>query len=770
MIPLLLLCIVALAQPDTPTVQHFPRGNATSIDSFRGSMEIDKSLYLGKIPNMKGVAVLTTGWRGYVDTVAIGMLFRAGHGLELTGNTFSVDTSAMVTISKLGDTLNSYVPILNIVDFGATPSAATEGVQAAINYLQGVVENFDTLTGNVVLDSVRPAMAGKIYTPEGEWNLERRLIKNVTHPTTGTKFVNSQIYIPLISDIDESKSPNQIEFFGVSQPTYLVNYLNARWWALPVKQSILHSTIYNDSSAYPAVVRAVPGDSIYPFAIPISLNPTEWHMRDMGIRVHHDTARGGTQLCGLDFYNTANHTTKNLNIDVDFDNFWTASPAFRVFALRTAATGTGNTQIHDNNVYQGGFWYNVVAGEHTILRNNIFSISKIAVEFMTAGYPVDFQNCLIIGTKTALSASNTFTIHPTNTATVVTGTLRIEDARVSPAGKWYLSNGVFDIDDPLNTLRGELWVEYSIDGTPAPKSIRFNGGKNLQVSTPTKHSSDSVLQTGFKTVYMPNLGIEFVSRQTYGGISSVSNNALGEGYVVAAGDRDGEFTNTVAAFIAMSTKSRSNTGKRFSGKGADWSFLFTYGSLSQGLAIGTNNAKPLVLGTTDLERARITEAGDFGLGTTTPLTFLAHTMSARRVMHIVDSVNYAGFYAQGKLGALFSLGHIDGPANQKYFQFFNSGGLVSLLAVADNGLSVMANVQTYSLSTGNTSFGIGTAGTSKVDITGATGYQQLRLRTTYTPTGTADGNGQTGDIAVDDNYIYRKTSTGWKRSAIFSTF
>ena len=36
----------------------------------------------------------------------------------------------------------------------------------------------------------------------------------------------------------------------------------------------------------------------------------------------------------------------------------------------------------------------------------------------------------------------------------------------------------------------------------------------------------------------------------------------------------------------------------------------------------------------------------------------------------------------------------------------------------------------------------------------------------YTPIGSADPTGQVGDITTDDNYIYVKTSTGWKRTAL----
>jgi hypothetical protein len=70
----------------------------------------------------------------------------------------------------------------------------------------------------------------------------------------------------------------------------------------------------------------------------------------------------------------------------------------------------------------------------------------------------------------------------------------------------------------------------------------------------------------------------------------------------------------------------------------------------------------------------------------------------------------------------------------------------------------------------NSKVGIGTwIPTAELDVNGSTGYNQLRIRTSYTPSGTGDSNGNTGDIAWDDNYVYVKTSVGWKRSAL-STF
>ena len=70
----------------------------------------------------------------------------------------------------------------------------------------------------------------------------------------------------------------------------------------------------------------------------------------------------------------------------------------------------------------------------------------------------------------------------------------------------------------------------------------------------------------------------------------------------------------------------------------------------------------------------------------------------------------------------------------------------------------------------NRRVGIGTTNpTANLDVNGVDGYNQIRMRTSFTPTGTADANGNTGDIAWDDDCIYIKTGGGWKRATL-STF
>ena len=87
--------------------------------------------------------------------------------------------------------------------------------------------------------------------------------------------------------------------------------------------------------------------------------------------------------------------------------------------------------------------------------------------------------------------------------------------------------------------------------------------------------------------------------------------------------------------------------------------------------------------------------------------------------------------------------------------------LTNATAIGSNTL--LAQNNTVILGNG-ADVGIGTGlPTSKLDVVALNGYQQLRLRTSYTPTGTTDSNGDVGDVAWDNNYFYMKTSTGWGR-------
>ncbi len=94
--------------------------------------------------------------------------------------------------------------------------------------------------------------------------------------------------------------------------------------------------------------------------------------------------------------------------------------------------------------------------------------------------------------------------------------------------------------------------------------------------------------------------------------------------------------------------------------------------------------------------------------------------------------------------------------------------LLGTATIPDGMYGVYAATSVSNYFNGDVGFGT-SAPEAKVDIKGANGYSQFRVREKYTPTGSADSNGTEGSIAWDDNYIYIKTSAGWKRSTL-STF
>ena len=103
----------------------------------------------------------------------------------------------------------------------------------------------------------------------------------------------------------------------------------------------------------------------------------------------------------------------------------------------------------------------------------------------------------------------------------------------------------------------------------------------------------------------------------------------------------------------------------------------------------------------------------------------------------------------------------DGGSNLDYVRFY--------LGTTVSGASYQPHIHINGSGTTKGFIGIGqgnTTPTSLVDISGSTGYSQLRLRNSYTPSGTTDTNGNTGQINWDTSYFYVRTISGWKRASI----
>jgi hypothetical protein len=144
-------------------------------------------------------------------------------------------------------------------------------------------------------------------------------------------------------------------------------------------------------------------------------------------------------------------------------------------------------------------------------------------------------------------------------------------------------------------------------------------------------------------------------------------------------------------------------------------------------------------------RMMIEAGGDVGVGT----TYNLYKFTIKKSSDWEDG----GLTFQGWDGNNFAALNLDGDENLKLWTYdISSGWYERALVDAVTG-----------------HIGVGAMDpTSRVDIEGDDGFAQLRLRASYTPTDTDDTNGEEGDIAWDDDYIYIKTSGGWKRAALSS--
>jgi hypothetical protein len=152
--------------------------------------------------------------------------------------------------------------------------------------------------------------------------------------------------------------------------------------------------------------------------------------------------------------------------------------------------------------------------------------------------------------------------------------------------------------------------------------------------------------------------------------------------------------------------------------------------------------------------------GGFNLGESDGLTSAADAMkfTSAAISHTTGEVNlirsYGQFQPSGGTGT-FNMLNLNSTLNQ----LSGASGVTRGLYI-NPVLQSAADFHAIEVVTGKSVFN------DAVNITGTNGYSQLRLVTHYTPTSSTDSNGSAGDTAVDDNYFYYKTSTGWKRAAL----
>ncbi|WP_375445737.1 hypothetical protein [uncultured Fibrella sp.] len=159
---------------------------------------------------------------------------------------------------------------------------------------------------------------------------------------------------------------------------------------------------------------------------------------------------------------------------------------------------------------------------------------------------------------------------------------------------------------------------------------------------------------------------------------------------------------------------------------------------------------------TSKEVMRILGNGRVGIGTDVPSTALDVAASNPTNGIIAMFINSAN---PGATGAFVAI-HQSGVA----IWLMGQPGGVDAWVLKGYGGGAFPEFVRVDLN-GNMGIGVNNP-TSRLHVKGALGHNQFRAETPYTPTGTADVNGATGQVAWDANYLYVKTAAGWKRSAL----
>jgi hypothetical protein len=139
-----------------------------------------------------------------------------------------------------------------------------------------------------------------------------------------------------------------------------------------------------------------------------------------------------------------------------------------------------------------------------------------------------------------------------------------------------------------------------------------------------------------------------------------------------------------------------------------------------------------------------------------------------------------GVVINGGYSAITTGGTVGVGTNASSYNFLINGGLgtgtgtpgdiiISTGTAQSSGSTIHAMTNRWWIKGGTGYLSNTSSPTSLLDLTGANGYSQFRLRTSYTPTSSSDSHGNVGDFSWDTNYFYIKTTSGWERAPL-STF
>lgn len=201
------------------------------------------------------------------------------------------------------------------------------------------------------------------------------------------------------------------------------------------------------------------------------------------------------------------------------------------------------------------------------------------------------------------------------------------------------------------------------------------------------------------------------------------------------------------------------TWQNAGGGSAGWALTGNAGTNAATNFLGTTDNVDLNIRTNNTNRIQIRNNGRVGINTlpnnSAQLHVNGNIMVNRGQRLILDGTNFDNWvYYDNGVGEL----RLESPSETVHVL-----GDVARISTGTESIYLSGGLNGGSI-------GVNTLNpTSLFDINGNNGYNQLRLRQSFTPTSTTDARGNVGDISWDANFMYVKTAVGWKRTPL-STF
>ncbi|MCX5750101.1 MAG: hypothetical protein NT099_00255, partial [Candidatus Saganbacteria bacterium] len=143
----------------------------------------------------------------------------------------------------------------------------------------------------------------------------------------------------------------------------------------------------------------------------------------------------------------------------------------------------------------------------------------------------------------------------------------------------------------------------------------------------------------------------------------------------------------------------------------------------------------------------------------------SHAMSSYNTHGETTYNGYGGFFTTPIGTGVYGRSYTGGYGVRGEAQGSSVGGYFT--STGSNGIYV--NTISSNSYSGYFTGGLGLASTGTIEVTGASGIS-IVIDNAFTPSGTTDVRGKTGQICWDEDYIYVKTAAGWRRTQYGATW